>query len=140
MTPAVGRLVQALDRERLSIAAAIGKQVPSILDHYAKSFGISAESVAEASAILVEQGKDPAGPKDISTRYVLEDVPFGLIPVIMLAELANVEAPLHKSGVEILNACYGKNFAGDNDLLSELDLGNLVSGKLRPFSACNSRA
>lgn len=125
VTPAVGRLVQALDRERLSIAAAIGKQVPSILDHYAKSFGISAESVAEASAILVEQGKDPAGPKDISTRYVLEDVPFGLIPVIMLAELANVEAPLHKSGVEILNACYGKNFAGDNDLLSELDLGNL---------------
>ncbi|MDX8327245.1 NAD/NADP octopine/nopaline dehydrogenase family protein (plasmid) [Agrobacterium rosae] len=122
VTPTVGRLVEALDRERLMIAEAFGKPVPSILDHFSKSFGLAAGSVAEISAILVERGNDPMGPKDIDTRYVLEDVPFGLIPALKLAEMANVDAPLHKSGVEILSACYGRNFIDDNDLLGELDL------------------
>ncbi|MCW8060794.1 NAD/NADP octopine/nopaline dehydrogenase family protein [Agrobacterium tumefaciens] len=124
MTPTVGRLVEALDRERLAIAAAFGKPVPSILDHFSKSFGITAGTVAEISTILVERGNDPMGPKDIDTRYVLEDVPFGLIPALKLAEMANVEAPLHKSGVEILSACYGRDFSGDNDLLGELDFSD----------------
>ncbi|MBB3303399.1 opine dehydrogenase [Rhizobium sp. BK077] len=125
VTPAVGRLVEALDRERLAIAAALGKSVPSILDHFANSFGIRAETVTEVSSILVESGKDPMGPKNVDTRYVLEDVPFGLNPAIRLAELANVEVPLHRSGVEILSACYGRDFASDNDLLSELDFRNV---------------
>jgi len=124
VTPTVGRLVEALDRERLMIAEAFGKPVPSILDHFSKSFGITAGNVAEISTILVERGNDPMGPKDIDTRYVLEDVPFGLIPALKLAEMANVEAPLHKSGVEILSACYGRDFASDNDLLGELDISD----------------
>ncbi len=127
MTPTVGRLVEALDRERLAIATAFGKPVSSILDHFAKSFGITAGSVAEISAILVERGNDPMGPKDIETRYVLEDVPFGLIPALKLAELASVDATLHKSGVEILSASYGRDFAADNDLLTELDLSDAAT-------------
>nr|WP_172691238.1 NAD/NADP octopine/nopaline dehydrogenase family protein [Agrobacterium radiobacter]ASK48946.1 NAD/NADP octopine/nopaline dehydrogenase [Agrobacterium radiobacter] len=127
VTPTVGRLVEAIDRERLAIASAYGKLVPSILDHFAKSFGITADSVAEASAILVERGNDPLGPADTETRYVLEDVPFGLVPAIQLAELADVDVPLHRSGVEILNACYGRSLSGDNNLLGELDFDTMAA-------------
>lgn len=146
VTPTVGRLVEALDRERLIIAEAFGKKVPSIMDHYSKSFGITAASVAEISEILVERGKDPMGPKNIDTRYVLEDVPFGLIPALRLAEIAQVEAPLHKSGVEILSACYGRPFADDNDLLGELDfddtdkMQDLMSTGYKPFNITSGGA
>ncbi|MBO9136526.1 NAD/NADP octopine/nopaline dehydrogenase family protein (plasmid) [Rhizobium sp. B230/85] len=126
MTPAVSRFIEALDCERLAIAAAFGKTVPSILDHFSKSFGITATSLAALSQILVAKGNDPAGPRDINTRYVLEDVPFGLIPILELAALAKVDAPLHRSGVEILSACYGRNFATDNDILPQLQLSTLV--------------
>lgn len=122
VTPAVARLLEGLDRERLEIAAVFGKTVRTIFDHSMLTHGISGGSVAEVYANLAQQGKDPVGPKDINTRYVLEDVPFGLVPTIFLARMAGVAAPLHRSGVAILSACYGRDFTADNDLLSELGL------------------
>lgn len=122
VTAAVARLLEGLDRERLEIAAAFGKTVRTIFEHAKLTHGISGGSVAEVYANLAQQGKDPAGPKTIATRYVLEDVPFGLVPTIRLAWIAGVSAPLHMSGVEILGACYGRDFTADNDLLPALGL------------------
>lgn len=120
ITPAVGRLLEALDQERLAIAASLGKSVRTIFDHFALTHGIQCTSVAEAARQLVARDSDPAGPVDIETRYVLEDVPFGLVPTIYLAQLAGVAAPLHKCGVELLSAAYGRDFRLDNDILPEL--------------------
>jgi len=120
VTPAVGRFLEALDLERLAIASAFGKTVRSTFDHFRLSFDISGRSVAEISSIMVERGSDPAGPKSVDTRYVLEDVPFGLIPTLRLAQAAGVSAPLHESGVRILSACYGRDFSEENDLLPHL--------------------
>lgn len=127
VTPAVGRLLEALDRERVAIAAAFGKKVRTIADHYSMSFDVTGESVAAMSQKLVERGSDPMGPRDAATRYVLEDVPFGLVPTLLLAEMVNVDAPLHQSGVAILSACYGRDFANDNDLLPALSQPDATS-------------
>ncbi len=120
VTPAVARLLEGLDRERLGIAAAFGKTVRTIFDHSVLSHGVSGSSVAEVYANLAQQGKDPVGPKDINTRYVVEDVPFGLITTLYLARMCGVEALLHESGAAILSACYGRDFGADNDILPEL--------------------
>ncbi|MFD2262887.1 NAD/NADP octopine/nopaline dehydrogenase family protein [Lacibacterium aquatile] len=122
ITPAVGRLLEALDTERLAVATALGKSVRTVFEHQQMSFGVSGGSVAEMAQILAAQGKDPNGPKDINTRYVLEDTPFGLVPTVYLARIAGVAVPLHESGILILNACYGRDFASDNDLLPELSI------------------
>ncbi len=117
MTATVGRFIEALDAERLALATALGKPLGTVFDHYRNSFGLEGNSVAEMSARQVEQGADVAGPKTIESRYILEDVPFGLVPLIYLADMAGVDMPLHRSGVAILNACYGQDFTADNDLL-----------------------
>tara|TARA_R100000365_G_C2748676_1_gene81203 strand:+ start:21081 stop:22217 length:1137 start_codon:yes stop_codon:yes gene_type:complete len=127
ITPAVGRLLEALDRERVAIAAAFGKKVRTIADHYSMSFDVTGDSVAAMSEKLVERGSDPMGPRDADTRYVLEDVPFGLVPTLLLAEMVNVDAPLHQSGIALLSACYGRDFSKDNDLLPALSQPNAAS-------------
>lgn len=129
VTPAVGRLLEALDRERVAIAAAFGKEVRTIADHYSMSFDVAGDTVAAMSEKLVERGSDPMGPRDAETRYVLEDVPFGLVPTVLLAKMVNVDAPLHQSGIAILSACYGRDLSKDNDLLpalSQLDAASLI--------------
>ncbi|MEM5312590.1 NAD/NADP octopine/nopaline dehydrogenase family protein [Paraburkholderia sp. JHI869] len=120
LTPAVGRLLEALDDERLTIAAAFGKTVRTTFDHCRRSFGVDGNSLSAISDHLVQQGRDPRGPDALATRYVLEDVPFGLVPTLRLAEMAGVNAPLHASGVAILSACYGRDFVADNDILPEI--------------------
>lgn len=120
ITSAVGRLIEAMDRERLSIAASFGKPVRTIFDHYTLSYGIECTSVVEAARQLVERGSDPTGPVDLETRYITEDVPFGLVSTLFLAQLSGIAAPLHKSGVDLLCAAYGRDFRSENDILAEL--------------------
>lgn len=120
ITPAVGRLLEALDKERLSLAKAFGKNVRTIFDQYALSFGVSGASVSEICQHLARNGNDPMGPTTIQTRYVLEDVPYGLTPTLYLANLAGISMPLHRSGVDILSACFGRDFAVENHILTDL--------------------
>jgi opine dehydrogenase len=98
----------------------LGKTVRTIFDHYRLSYHIIGDSVAEISAKQVEGGGDPAGPTSLDTRWVTEDVPFGLVPTIYLAKLAGVAVPLHQSALNIISACYGRDFSTDNDLLLEI--------------------
>jgi opine dehydrogenase len=132
MTPVVARLLERLDQERIAIATAFGKTVRTIFDHSVLSHGVSGDSVAGIYFNLAASGKDPQGPRDIDTRYVLEDVPFGLVPMLRLAGISGASARLHECGVELLQACYGRDFAAENDILDALGpldrdrLGRLV--------------
>ncbi len=132
ITPAVGRFLEALDAERIAIATALGKTVRTAFDMFTPAFEIEGKSLAELYQMRAQAGTDPQGPKSVETRYVLEDVPFGLTVTLKLADMAGVPAPLHRSGVEILSACYGRDFASANDLLPALgdltldDLSRLV--------------
>ena len=120
ITPAVGRLMEALDAERLAVAAAYGVEVRSLLEHFRLSFGTEGETVSAMAAQLAAGGKDPNGPATLDTRYVTEDVPFGLWPTLCLARAAGVEMPLHAGGIALLSALYGRDFPGENDILPRL--------------------
>lgn len=125
ITPAVARLMEGLDAERLSIAAALGLTVRSIHDHFHLSYGVPIGPLPDMARALAARPKDVAGPTSLDTRYVTEDVPFGLVPTLRLAALAGVPAPLHEGGLAMMSALYGRDFAAENDILPHLrDLGS----------------
>jgi opine dehydrogenase len=120
ITPAVARLIEALDAERLAIAAAFGVSVRSIHEHFHLSFDVPMGKLAEMTRVLAERPGDVSGPATLDSRYVTEDVPFGLVPTLRLAELAGVKVPLHESGVRMMSALYGRDFVAENDILPRL--------------------
>ena len=65
------------------------------------------------------------GPTTEQSRYVLEDAPFGLVTLIRLGEAVGVDMLLHKSGLAILSALYGRDFYSENDL--DVDLPNVLA-------------
>lgn len=120
ITPAVARFLEALDDERLAVAKAFGVSVRTIHDHYNLSYGIPMGPLAEMAQVLASRPGGVNGPTTLDTRYITEDVPFGLVPTIRLAALANVSVPLHEGGLRILSAIYGRDFEADNDVLSQI--------------------
>jgi opine dehydrogenase len=120
ITPAVARLIEALDAERLAIAAAFGLEVRTIHEHFHLSFDVPIGPLAEMTHALAQRPRDVSGPTTLDSRYVTEDVPFGLVPTIRLAALAGVPVPLHESGVRLMSALYGRDFAAENDILPQL--------------------
>ncbi len=119
-TASVHRLLDALDSERLQVAAALGISVRSRSEQRKLSQGTGAANSAPGGPPV-----EPIGPKHIDTRYVLEDVPFGLFPLVHLAKILRITLPLHESGIRILSACYGRDLAADNDMLMHLDLDSV---------------
>ncbi|WP_374834380.1 NAD/NADP octopine/nopaline dehydrogenase family protein [Paenochrobactrum pullorum] len=119
ITPSVARLIEALDQERLAVARAYAVHVRTAEEHYQLSFGFDkGMSIAEMAAVVHKQRNGPPGPTCVSTRFVTEDIPFGILQVIALAELKAVDVPLHKAGVAMFSALYGRDFTTENSLLA----------------------
>lgn len=144
ITPNIGRLMEALDTERIAIAKALGIEVRTIHEHFSWSFHVPMETLDEDASSADESSSPPKmrpltvsemnqqmhhylkndvlGPSSPNSRYVLEDVPYGLVLTILLGKLVNKPAVLHESGIRILSAMYGRDFMGENDLLGGLGL------------------
>ena len=123
ITPAIGKLLESLDQERLSIAEAMNLETKTIFDHFSLSFHVpAAASIADMSQEIHKTGNDVYGPKFADSRYITEDVPFGLVPTIVLGKLANRPAVLHQSGVQLVAAMYCRDFVAENDLLPAMQL------------------
>ena len=121
VTPKVGRLLEQLDQERLAIAAALGLDVRTMFQHFHLSFHVPLASISEMNQEMHAAGNGGQGPTSADSRYVLEDVPFGLVATAKLGRLAGKTAPLHESGIQIFSALYGRDFVAENDLLAALE-------------------
>lgn len=130
ITPGVGRIIDALDVERLALAAAFGLKVRSIQEHYALSFGVAPGPVGEMAAAVYAMRPELLGPKSLDTRFISEDVPFGLVPLEALGRIAGVAVPLHKAGIALFDAICAQDFRRQNDLLPALGLDELSPREL----------
>jgi opine dehydrogenase len=130
ITESVGRLMEALDAERLAIAEAFGVSVRTLRRHFHLSFHVPEAPLDVMAAQLAAQGSDPVAPATTRTRYVLEDAPFGLYPVCVLGRICGRPAVLHESGLALLSAMYGRDLASDNDILPGLGLASMTQDQI----------
>ena len=124
ITPNVGRFMEALDEERLAIADAVGVQVRTVREHFSLSFHVPLASVYEMNQEMVKLGNDVNGPASPDSRYVTEDVPFGLTLIVELGRMVGRPAMLHEAGIRIVSALYGREFDKENELLKALKLAS----------------
>lgn len=120
ITPAVARLMEALDRERLAIAAAFGVAVRTLHEHFHWSFGVPLGPMAEMAAAVDAASPTVLGPKTLDSRYISEDIPYGIAVTEALAAIAGVPAPLHTAGVEMFGALSGTDWRAANGMLAAL--------------------
>lgn len=95
-TPAVVRVMAALDAERLAVARAFGHELDPLLDEMA-AIG-TAEPVAAGGDLRAAIAGGAANrsiqaPDSLAHRYYAEDFGYGLLPLQALAGVARVEVP-----------------------------------------------
>jgi opine dehydrogenase len=134
VTPNVGRLLEALDRERLAIAEALGLSVRTIFEHFHLSFHVPVDNVSNMNQQMHREGRGGLGPATADSRYVTEDVPYGLLATVKLGALTGRPAKLHRAGIEIFSALYGRDFFSENQLLGALDLDSMSLDQLKMLS------
>lgn len=130
LTPTAARLAEAIDLERLQIAQAFGLTVRSLATHYHLSYHVPLGTLTEMAAAIHARDRAPAGPKTAEHRYVLEDVPFGLVFYEQLAAIAGTTVPVMSAAITLAGAAYGRDFRSENQILADLALDGVSSAGL----------
>ncbi len=93
MTPSIARFIEVMDAERLAVAKAYGARVQSACDWLASSYdGIVGDNLHDRIRSNAAY-RGIAAPRSLDTRYIWEDVPTGLVPMIALGRAAGIEMP-----------------------------------------------
>jgi opine dehydrogenase len=124
MTEAVCRVMDALVAEREALAAHFGHRPPSMVEAFHRTNGVPRGPLHEM-AMAIEQGRGfVAGPTDMATRYVTEDVPYGLAFYLAVADAMGQPMPVTEATVTMLETLWGQGLR-ENPLLEGLDLSDL---------------
>ena len=130
-TPVVGRMAEDLDQERLAVARAFAFDLPSLRQHYSRSYHIPEAPLHTMAAHIHGKGMGPNGPILLEHRYVMEDVPFGMVFLEALAQLVRVETPVLSSSITLLASAYGRDFRAESFLMEALSLATADAPSLR---------
>jgi opine dehydrogenase len=132
VTPRVAATLAAADWERLRIARAYGVTACSVPAWIPAAYG------HQADTMLAAVGKNPAyvgikAPTALIHRYLLEDVPTGLIPLIELAEAAGLAVPTLRSLLALARITLGGEPWQRPRTLHSLGLDGLSPEECRAF-------
>ncbi|MGO4853284.1 NAD/NADP octopine/nopaline dehydrogenase family protein [Phaeovulum sp. W22_SRMD_FR3] len=131
MTASVCALIEKLDAERCRIAALFGAAPVTFAEHLHRSFGAAKGSVQEMVQAIGATRSGLNGPATLSSRYLTEDVPYGLVLLAHLAAVAGAEAPAHAAFITLLSVACGRDFGAENDLLAPLALRGMPLAEVR---------
>jgi opine dehydrogenase len=132
VTPRIAATLAAADSERLGIARAYGVATRSVPAWIAAAYG------HQADTMLAAVGRNPAyagikAPATLAHRYLLEDVPTGLIPMIELAEAAGLAVPTLRSLLALARITLGGEPWQQPRTLRSLGLDSLSPEECRAF-------
>jgi opine dehydrogenase len=124
ISPGVARVLEALDRERLEVARAYGLSVVPVKGWLASVYGSSGESLHKA----IQSTKAYRGlkaPASLEHRYLHEDVPASLVPLVDLGRTAGRRARMMESLITLAEAITGVDWWRTGRTLASVGLGDL---------------
>lgn len=109
VTPSVARAIEAVDRERLAVGAAYGLALDSVAETFWKAgFGPRGDlwATINGSRMLTAF----RAPGSLDTRWLAEDIPYGIATWSRLGEAAGVPTPIMRALVDLGSAVTGQDF------------------------------
>jgi opine dehydrogenase len=97
VTPSVARVLERVDRERVTVAMAMGVRAQSAMDWLGRAYSAHGDTLHDA--IHANPGYQGINaPRSIRHRYIFEDVPCSLVPIAALGKRFGVDV----RGIETL--------------------------------------
>ena len=113
VTPAVGRLVEAVDRERITIGKKLGVEV--IPDpELGVMQGYMLEATYDTGFITAPGFAGVKAQSSLDYRYFNEDVGYGLVFLQKLGEQVGVETPVMSAVITLVSLLMNRDYAGES--------------------------
>lgn len=139
-TPSACRLNIAMDKERKAIGDVLGYNLRPMED-----FAGRPDDYTWTWQDLYKEGHGSigltpiCGPNDINSRYLTEDIPFGLVPWVAIAELIGVKMPLTNGFIDIINVVHEKDWRKEGRSLEQLGIAGMDKDTLLNYVRTGKR-
>ncbi len=131
-TPSVARVLEALDRERVTVAAALGIRARSGLEWLKMAYDADGGSLYEA--IHNQQGyRGIKAPATLKHRYIFEDVPMSLVPIAALGQRYGVSVQAMDAIIRLACIAHQTDFWRRGRTLDRLGIQQLSVSELTAF-------
>jgi opine dehydrogenase len=132
ISKSVGRLVERMDTERINVSHEYVSQPVSLLEWLRDTYDAEGTTLLECIQ-SIDAYNEVGSPSSLDHRYVLEDIPTGLVPISHLGRLAGVETPAIDAVVNMACQLYDCDFWRNGRNLRSLGIEGLNPREVREY-------
>lgn len=138
VTPTTARILSALDRERVTVASAIGVRAQTAEEWLDRAYGATGNNLHEA--MHANPGyKGIKAPNLLQHRYIFEDVPCSLVPIAAIGRQYGVECPAINAMIKLANIAHGTDYWHKGRTLERLGIQGMSVTELHRFVETGER-
>ena len=132
VTPSVARVLEALDRERVTVASSLGIRARTAMEWLQMAYNTIGEDLHEA--IHNQPGYyGITAPSTLSHRYIFEDVPMSLVPIASLGERFGVSVRGMEAIIRLACIVHRTDYWRRGRTVDKLGIGDLSISELTRY-------
>lgn len=112
ISKSVADFLEKVDGERIAVAKSLGFNIESVSDWLKRTYKIDGNSLYECIRNN-ESYREIDAPPTIYCRYILEDVPNGLVPIEYLGQCLGVETPNITTIINLASSVTNRDYRKD---------------------------
>jgi len=129
-TESVTRVLESADKERISVAEALGIRAISAYQWFYMAYGTHGDSLYESMR------KNPGyrgilAPKTLKVRYIEEDVPCSLVPIASVGKMFGVPTPTIDCLIHLASLLNRKDYWSEGRTVEKLGISKMSLRDLR---------
>lgn len=132
VTKTIGEILEIVDEERCRVARAAKVRFFSAKEWLQRSYGVQGDSLYEAIHKQQAYGTIVA-PHVLHNRFILEDVPTGLVPLSSFGEYFNVRIPNIHALITLASSMLGIDFRKVGRTVDNLGIRDMTLKQLKSF-------
>jgi len=132
VTPSVARVLEALDRERVTVASALGIRARTALEWLKLAYDTTGTDLCDA--IHNQPGYyGIKAPPTLNHRYIFEDVPMSLVPIASLGEYFGVSVMAIDSIIRLSCIIHQTDYRRRGRTVEKLGINKLSINELKHY-------
>jgi opine dehydrogenase len=132
ISESVGQLIERMDAERIKVAREFVSQPVSLLDWLRSSYDAKGKTLRDCIR-SIDAYNNIGSPSTLQHRYVLEDIPTGLVPISYLGKLAGIRTPAIDVVINMACQLYNSDFWSSGRNLENMGLEGLAPTEVQEY-------
>jgi opine dehydrogenase len=130
VTPAVAAVLEAIDRERVEVANALGIRANTAREWLYLAYDAAGRTLFDAMRANIGYNGIKA-PGTVNHRYITEDVPTSLVPIVSIGEMLGVPTPAMRAMIYLASAMHGIDYWAEGRTVDRLGIEHMSVKDIR---------